>query len=216
MKQKSVVSQIRYALRRLRVWLGSKYYLPKALDQYSIDKNDIVIDCGANVGDVSKYFLKKGAVVYAFEPDPVVFEKLKRKCGSHSRFTGYNKGVWSADDTLELKLPESTKKDRINNSVGNSFLDKNNQSEETIQVEVINLANFIKSLGKQVKVLKIDIEGAEIEVIPSILDTRVHHLVDHILVETHEQSIPSTAKKMRAIRQRIKREKIININLDWH
>ena len=48
----------------------------------SINRDDTVIDCGANIGIFSAVASKKGVKVYAFEPDRKSgFHLLDKKCG---------------------------------------------------------------------------------------------------------------------------------------
>ena len=46
---------------------------------------DVAIDCGANVGDISKRLLASGADVIAFDPEPWAVEKLRAPNLSYSR-----------------------------------------------------------------------------------------------------------------------------------
>jgi 16S rRNA A1518/A1519 N6-dimethyltransferase RsmA/KsgA/DIM1 with predicted DNA glycosylase/AP lyase activity len=44
-----------------------------------IEKGDICIDAGANVGNITAQMLDYGAKVYAFEPNPFAFAKIRTK-----------------------------------------------------------------------------------------------------------------------------------------
>ena len=52
-------------------------------------------------------------------------------------------------------------------------------------VEVIDLIEFVQALDRRVKILKIDIEGAEFEIIEKLLDTGIYRKIDYIFCETH-------------------------------
>ena len=42
----------------------------------TLQKSDIAIDCGANVGEFTRLMAKTGATVYAFEPNPIAYQEL--------------------------------------------------------------------------------------------------------------------------------------------
>tara|TARA_R110000796_G_scaffold199523_1_gene315680 strand:+ start:40 stop:615 length:576 start_codon:yes stop_codon:yes gene_type:complete len=76
------------------IWDGSEY------DRFDIrvEKDDLVVDCGANIGLFTQYAISKGAKqVYSFECDDNYFNYLKQNTQSNSNITIY-KGVVSDRD----------------------------------------------------------------------------------------------------------------------
>ena len=63
--------------------------------------------------------------------------------------------------------------------------------------------------------IKIDIEGAEINLIERIIDSGSYKNIGQIFVETHEHKIPELVEPTNTLRARIKKEEITNINLNW-
>src|SRR5260370_13720390 len=61
------------------IWYGHDYDIPRM----PIRAGDVVIDIGANYGFFSCYAASKGARVYAFEPNPMIFEKLQRNIAAN-------------------------------------------------------------------------------------------------------------------------------------
>ena len=79
----------------------------------------------------------------------------------------------------------------------------------------IDLSAFITSLGK-VRLLKLDIEGAEVRVLNHLMDTGAIELIELTVVETHENQIPSLIPQTDELRSRIKKSKYASrIRLDW-
>ncbi|WFP61826.1 MULTISPECIES: hypothetical protein [unclassified Mesorhizobium] len=72
---------------------------------------------------------------------------------------------------------------------------------------------FLKELEEPATVVKMDIEGAEAECIESMLDDGVYRSIGHVLVETHERLSRDLSNRIAALRDRIGREGINNI--DW-
>ena len=182
-----------------------------------IKKGDIVIDCGANVGVVSGYFAAKGALVYSFEPDPNAFSRLKSRFLKSGDVECINKGVWKENSRMKLYFHSEFDGYNIPWSVGSSIIkEKDNvNSDNYTVVDLIDLSAFIADLNSSIKVLKIDIEGAEIEVLNSLIDSGQYKNIDKILVETHETKIASQINELKTLRNRIKSEGINNINLNW-
>jgi Methyltransferase FkbM domain len=72
-----------------------------------------------------------------------------------------------------------------------------------VEVEVIDLVAFIEGLGRQVKLLKIDVEGAEYAILHGLIDRGVIGRVDKIFAETHAHAIPSLQGEDARLRSRI-------------
>lgn len=183
----------------------------------TIKKGDVVIDCGANIGVVSGYFASKGAKVYSFEPDPNAFKRLSSRFEQNQNVECINKGVWKEKSRMKLYFHAESADDNISWSVGSSFIKEkgNISSEKYVEVDLINLSEFINELKTHIRVLKIDIEGAEIEVLNKLIDSEQFRKVDRILVETHETKIPGQELELDKLKNRLKAEGIKNINLNW-
>jgi FkbM family methyltransferase len=182
-----------------------------------IAEDDVVIDCGANVGDVTRYFCNKGATVYSFEPNPYAFQVLIDKFGESKNVHCIEKGVASESGRRQLYLHENSDSDQVHWSTGSSFLSfkKNVRKDNFIEVATIDLCDFIQKLKSRVRILKMDVEGAECEVLKKLIDTEVVNLIDHIFVETHDNKIPELRKDTEHLKQLIRRKDLRSINLDW-
>jgi len=135
-----------------------------------------ILDCGANIGLSVIYFKKlyPAARIFAFEPDPQIFGILEgnvRKFG-FSDVTLIPKGVWNSETELRFVTDMEL-------GVGGHIASGNND-DGTLRVPVTRLRDYIVD---QVDFLKVDIEGAECEVINDCAD--VLHKVDNIFVEYH-------------------------------
>ena len=89
----------------------------------------------------------------------------------------------------------------------------NISTERYVEVDVIRLSDFIADLGR-VRFLKMDIEGAEYDVLPDMIDTGMHAKVDYIVVETHERSMGLKEKHV-ALLAKIAAKQATNIDLNW-
>lgn len=194
---------------------------PKISELSTIYKNlssdSICIDCGANVGSISKQMAITGAKVYAFEPNPFAFKQLEKNTKTFPNVICIPKGVYITDTQKELYFHKNSSQDEVYWSTGSSLLEfKGNVDKNKNQlVELVDLDNFIINLNKKVDLLKMDVEGVEIEILNKLIDTGTIYKIDYIFVETHEKKIPELKSSTKSLRERIKFQKLSNINLDW-
>ncbi len=177
----------------------------------------VAIDCGANVGDISFVLGKTGASVYAFEPNPYAYEALVKRVGDFANVTCLNKGVWDRNTTAPLYFHrEAGDNEEFWSFASSIFSTKGNvDPSRSVETELIDLTAFIENLGQPVDLLKIDIEGAECEVLEKMIARNLHEKVKLTLVETHDRKIPGLKEKTDHVRALIREKGIDNIRLSW-
>lgn len=182
-----------------------------------ISHRDVCIDCGANIGKITEIMSYAGATVYAFEPNPFAFKVLSGRFEGSENIHCINKGVLDHPDKMKLFLHENAEEDQITWSTGSSLLvnKPNVDINNYIDVEIIDLIQFIIDLNVPIKVLKLDVEGVEYPIINKIIDSGLIDNIQYIFVETHEDKIPELRKIAEETRKRIQIEGIQNIYLDW-
>lgn len=115
-----------------------------------------ILDCGANIGLATLYFklLFPESDITAFEPDPALFEILRRNVGrfSPAGVTLEQRAVWIAGGNIEFS-GDGGVGGRIDGTAG---------GKGAMTVRAARLADFLHS---KVDLLKLDIEGAEHEVL---------------------------------------------------
>jgi len=141
-------------------------------------KNPLIIDCGANMG-LSVIYCKElypDAKVIAFEPERTIHSYLQKNVHSLGLkdVQLVSKAVWSKNETLMFRN-EGADASRIA-----SGIDKNEDFSSTYEVEAVRLSEFI---DREVDFLKLDIEGAEVEVMKEI-EPKLRY-VKNIFVEYH-------------------------------
>ncbi len=140
----------------------------------------LIIDCGANIGLSVLYFksIYPDAKIIAFEPDEKNFTIAGRNIKNYqlTNVELHQKAVWN--ETKELRfLAEGTQISRI---VEN---EKIAPSPSVVTMQAVRLRDY---LTQSIDFLKIDIEGAEFEVMEDIRDRL--HLVKNLFVEYHSKS----------------------------
>jgi FkbM family methyltransferase len=143
-------------------------------------RSPVILDGGANVGLATLYWKRRlpDADVTAFEPDPQVFDILRWNVREH----GYDdvelhqKGLWSDEGVMPFDA-DGGDAGNIAKVTGETAR-RGNAKEHS--VAVVELAPF---LNRQVDLLKLDIEGAEVEVLRSVQSELER--VEHVFVEYH-------------------------------
>lgn len=210
-----------YAKNIQNSWATS---LEQSLDSFKhssvvaeLSESSLCIDCGANVGAVTDIFLSKGATVHSFEPHPVAFKVLSDKFSDRKNLFLYQQAVLDKEGTLKLFMYHLSKDEPEFWSQGASLYETKlgADTSDYVEVEVIDLVKFIESLGRDVDVLKLDIEGGEYDILLRLIDTGLYKKIKYILVETHDRHIKEIIPKGNLVRELIEKHKITNIDLNW-
>ncbi len=128
--------------------LGHIYFL----DKLNFKNGDVIIDCGANVGDLLLYLksLKEEIKYIGIEPSPSEFECLSANAkGKHL----INKGLW--DKSIKLDFYVSS--DGADSSIIEPHVYTHKKTIDAIRLDEI--------LTDHIKLLKVEAEGAEPEVL---------------------------------------------------
>lgn len=182
-----------------------------------LPNNGLMVDCGSNVGDVSKLFLDKGFTVHAFEPDPAPRTILQRRYANRENMIVHPEAVGVEKTQLTLHRVAGVSEESIGSSISSSLFARDiHAGGDLITVNVIDLFEFLDGLGQKVDILKLDIEGAEADILETMLETRYDRKLGYVIVETHEKFSDEMADRLLKIRERFAKLAIRNVNLDWH
>lgn len=208
-----------YFFGRLKV--GRKSRKIKALADFNnalgfLQKGSLVIDAGANVGEFTKLFLDKGFKVHAFEPDTIALKELKKKCEISKELKLYEAAVGLKNERQKLYRYRKFDESNPYSTQGSSLLNyRSGKNKPFIEIKVIDFIEYLKQQTDSISLLKMDIEGIEIDILNKIIDENLHKKIKFIFVETHERFSHSLGVETAKLKLRIKKLKIRNINLDW-
>ncbi len=148
------------------LYLFGHYELPlmKFIEK-NVKEKQVVFDIGANVGFLTLTFskqVKKNGKVFAFEPEPKNFKKLQENIllNDFENISLNNFAISSINDKLKLYLSDD------NNFGTHSLVNERINSTNYVTVETKKLDNFVfQNNINKIDWIKIDVEGAEIDVI---------------------------------------------------
>ena len=150
----------------------------KIYDFYFKDKKDlVVIDAGANVGMFSIHCSPSSKIIYAIEPTPAHFNILEKITKNFHNIVPIRCALWKRDEPLTFYLIAGN---TTTNSVyhpGGDPITVMGQSLQTI-IEDNNITH--------VDLLKMDIEGAEFEILNDEFINYCYPIIDNWFLEVHD------------------------------
>lgn len=186
-----------------------------------LEPGDVVIDCGANLGAVSGPLADTGATVHAFEPDPYTFGRLSEALAGRPNVVLHNAAVGATAGTLQLMRDADWEKDPDGASVRSTLIEGGRKMDtgSGIDVDVIDFPAFLKALlkkHKKIAFLKMDIEGAELDVLEAMETQGLFDKITLTVAETHEKKFKHLRPRFAALRATVgAKYPITKVNLDW-
>jgi len=169
------------------------------------------IDCGANIGQSIENFQKrwhdwKEYEIHSFEANPNLskhFEKFK----TNSNFYFYEKAIFISDNGVDLYLSTES-------LLGSSVLSNKKTgklSKTPIFVESIDFSRWVISKFSKYDyvIVKMDIEGAEYQVVDKMIKDRAFDCISEFFIEFHSHKIGLSKNDDQNILDRLKEFKTI-------
>jgi len=185
---------------------------------HALGPGDVAIDCGANCGLITRVLAANGATVHAFEPNPGSFAKLTEAVRDFPEVVCHNAAVLDRAGRMNLYLHLNYDRNPDRFSEGSTLMagKRNADEDRAVEVEVVDLVAFILGLDRRVNLLKVDIEGAEYDLLDGLIERGAIDRCDQVFVETHANSIPELMPRDAALRERIARMGLGGkIDLNW-
>jgi len=152
---------------------GLKEIFIEGIYDQKLPEKAYILDCGAHIG-LSVIYLKSicpSARIVCFEPDKKNYELLKRNIASHNlkEIDARNEAVWNENTQLHF-----IQDGNMGSKIGEG------QNTNTVTVQATRLRDL---LNQKVDFLKLDIEGAEYEVLKDISDKLSN--IEKMFIEYH-------------------------------
>jgi FkbM family methyltransferase len=166
------------------------------------NKIKFVLDIGANKGQTIDLFLKlnPSCEIWAFEPNPLLANLLRKKYATNENIKIYQLGVSSEDgekifhenildttstfEELDMKSKYLKTKSNVLGVKPEEIISK------SYPVKVISLANFINAnCTKPIDILKIDTEGHEYACLLGLFSQKLNLSITSIQIEQHNDDM---------------------------
>jgi FkbM family methyltransferase len=168
----------------------------------------VFVDCGAHLGETIAHFEQTNIYqqheweMYSFEANPNLIDKIPKK----PNLTIIDKAVWVDDRGIEFYIGESTASSSVIKDKKTGQL-----SNEPTKVGSVDFGNWLKrnfTLHDFV-FIKLDIEGAEYDVLEKMLSDGSIELVDALYIEFHNIKVGVPIEKDLELLAAIKRHGIL-------
>jgi len=136
-------------------------------DFFKYGENEILVDCGAYIGDSIEAFSKtvpNFSKIIALEPDSNNFKQLQEKYKEAKNIFLINAGAWEKNDCLNFSMEEYGPVSRL-------YKDDKKNNKKIILVNVLALDTIEEIKKSKISFIKMDIEGAELEALKGAKET---------------------------------------------
>lgn len=179
----------------VKIWFGhsaselSSYIEIFVKKEYEIDpdfmarEDDIVFDIGANVGlyAIKQAQRAKNGRIFAFEPNPYAFARLKKNIEANNlkNIISFNNAIYSKRCKLGIGFCTSSTRTSIR---------LKGDTVQRLVIEAVPLDEIVREWEiKHINLMKIDVEGAELEVLKGAKQSL--EITEKIVMECHSEQL---------------------------
>lgn len=149
----------------------------------------VIVDCGANIGLASVYFKSKypESTIIAIEPEINNYNMLVNNLKNYSDIHCLNLGIWSRKANIAVDDSQAS-------DYGFSFHEVDDHVEDA--VKAVSIKNIIEQYSlDRIDILKVDIEGAELELFKNNYDDWLP-FVRVLIIELHDRMRAGCSKAL--------------------
>lgn len=155
--------------------IGKKLYEKYLLQKIEFNHKDIVIDIGANVGELTNYLSRFNPLIYALDIEDKALDCLKLNCSHNKKIKIQKLAIWKTSGILKF--------DSRINEASSSLLKPKNKNAYIKKIKALTLDRFfLENNIKKVRLLKIEAEGGEPEVLQGA-KKKVLDRIDYITLD---------------------------------
>ena len=182
---------------------------------------DLVMDCGANMGVVTELLAATGADVLAYEPDPYAFSILEQKFANAPNVTLVNAAVGVGTGTIRLMRADNFGDNPDGASVKSTILDGGRRidAENAVEVTLLDFPTLVReqvAARGEIAFIKMDIEGAELDILEALNREYLFTNIRALVAETHERKFKDLRDRYKALREVVAAKYPAGkVNLDW-
>lgn len=181
-----------------------------------LESTPICIDGGAHAGLVSDIILYCGGVVHSFEPNALLHTILESKYHANPNVILHHAAL--SHEAGEVRFYVYDDISQGNRIQGASDPSHTQSAAKQYKVPAIDLCAYVQKLlqeHERLYFVKLDIEGAEFDIMDRLLDMKLYEKIDYIACETHERFFHDGKARIARLREKITKHGATNILLDW-
>lgn len=170
---------------------------------YKLNKNSVYVDIGAYVGDYAKKIHEKfGCKIYCFEPVKEYFNQIPKTFNGISNVEYFNIGLGKTNTSMDISIEGDA-----------SSLHKLNGKMETIIIR--NIVDVFRKLKiSNVDLMKINIEGAEYDLLDQCIEKGLTKNIKNIQIQFHD-FFPDAVNRRNSIRNKLKETHFLTYDYEF-
>ena len=156
---------------------------------YPLNENSIVFDVGGFEGIWAQtIYSKYGSTILVFEPVKEFYNNIKDKFSEQDKVQVYNYGLGTKDEAISIEVI----------GMSTSVL---NTTEATEDVEIKDIQPILNRFAN-IDLLKLNIEGAEYDLLEYIIEKGLQNRLDNIQIQFH-MNVADYEKRRQKIREEL-------------
>ena len=164
-----------------------------------LNSESVVIDGGGYEGEfIDNVLINFGSEVESYEPLEKEFNNLNNKYINNDKVKIYNFAIFSKNTDLYL-----------NQEGISSYIVKDKHGKNTIKIKAIDIVEIINK-KKKIDLLKLNVEGAEYDILNRIIKTNNLNNIKSFLIQYHK-SIKNSVELRTEIRSEFKKNNFIEV-----
>ncbi len=172
---------------------GEKHFIASLVRSKKLNKG-VIFDIGANKGDYSKFIRNNGVAIpiYAFEPHPITFKKLKDSTYNLNNFNAINKGLGIKKTISKIYDYKNNDGSQHASLYKDVIVKIHNSIASEVDIEIITIDGFVEENNiLDISLLKIDTEGNELDVLLGATKTLEKGIISIIQFEFNSMNVIS-------------------------
>jgi FkbM family methyltransferase len=178
--------------RNIRQWFRDRGDENLRLD-YPLNASSVVFDVGGFEGDFAAAIHDRyDCEVHVFEPVPAFFDELRRRFAQNPKIVLHPFGLGGETESLLMSIEAN----------GSSHV-KADGAEKTISAQIMSFEDFIIQSGiTRVDLMKINIEGAEFDLLDHMIQHGRQAMIGDLQIQFH-RFVRSASSRRREIRRKL-------------
>lgn len=163
---------------------------------YDLTPESIVVDVGAFKGGFAeRMFDTYGCRLYCCEPVPEFYKLLETKFEGNNAITILKYGLGPKTKETTFRISDDASKEET--------------GDDAVSVKIVDYKTFLSDNQlNHVDLLKLNIEGAEYDLLDFILDNNLHHMIENIQIQFHLVGENPEERRRRIVRRLTKTHKV--------
>lgn len=177
---------------------------------YSLNENSVVFDLGGYHGDfANNIFNKFNCNVYIFEPFPEFYNLIKERFKDNQKIKVFNYGVSNKTGEVEFLFSN----DGSTLAQTKKYKEEDNKTASIVQIKSFKDV-YTEMNVDTIDVLKINVEGAEYEILDNIFKNKYTTKIKNFQIQFHPEP-PDSEKNLEKIRKTLSKTHKQDWNYQW-